>query len=137
MFFLVIERGSLLAGEKRVKAPADLCVLNAGTVTPCKLKTAQRAAAWLKRSASGVLENGVWRLFCLFFPFLYGTGLLVFAFIFIFGNNDEVHRMDLGHFQFHIAFGTAYNFAFLNFVLVQVNLGIALWASGHGVSLLW
>jgi hypothetical protein len=73
----------------------------------------------------------------LFIFFLISEDLLLFFFLFIFlGNNDELDRVDLRHLELDIAFRAAQNFAFFDFVFVQVELSVAFRALNHGRFLL-
>src|SRR5208282_4159813 len=47
-----------------------------------------------------------------------------------------MHGMRLRHFQLDIALRAAEDFAFLDFVFVQINFGVAFRTSGHEISLL-
>src|SRR5580698_7305443 len=47
-----------------------------------------------------------------------------------------MHGMRLGHFQLDVALRAAEDFAFLDFVFVQINFGVAFRTSGHEISLL-
>src|SRR5580658_5818801 len=64
---------------------------------------------------------------------------LFFVFVvvlFIFLDDDEMHGMRLRHFQLDVALRAAEDFAFLDFVFVQINFGVAFRTSGHENSLL-
>jgi hypothetical protein len=63
---------------------------------------------------------------CLFFL------ILIIVVIFVLGKDDEVHGMNLRHFELRVAFAAAHNFAFFDFVFVQVDVRVAFRALGHG-----
>ncbi len=59
---------------------------------------------------------------------------LFFAFLlfFLFGDHVELDGMDLYDFHLHVTFRTAQDFAFFDFVFVEVNVGIAFRAFHQG-----
>jgi len=75
-------------------------------------------------------------LFRFFFVLLHVISVVYsqhFFFVLIFvGNNVHVDGMDLQHLQFHITLRAGEDFAFLYFVFVHINLGVAFRASHHG-----
>jgi hypothetical protein len=62
------------------------------------------------------------------FVSIFGGLVLVFV---IFRDNIQAHRMDLSDFKLRIALQTSEDFALLDFVFVEINLGIAFGASHH------
>src|SRR5271156_5189282 len=89
-------------------------------------------------SARPKLSDLFFVLVIVLFIFL-DAGLFLFFFvviIFVFGDDDEMHGMRLGHFQLDVALRAAEDFAFLDFVFVQINFGVAFRTSGHEISLL-
>jgi hypothetical protein len=67
----------------------------------------------------------------LYIGFVFLFVLVVFVVV-IFGKDDEVHGMNLRHFQLGVAFTAADNFAFFDFVFVQVDVRVTFRALGHG-----
>src|SRR5271156_6038820 len=89
-------------------------------------------------SARPKLSDLFFVLVVVLFIFL-DAGLFLFfviIIIFVFGDDDEVHGMRLRHFQLDVALRAAEDFAFLDFVFVQINFGVAFRTSGHEISLL-
>jgi hypothetical protein len=78
--------------------------------------------------------------FLLFLFSLFDAGLLVrilfLLVLIVFGNDDEMHRVSLRHFQLDVALRTTQDLAFLYFIFVQVNLCVAFRTLGHEDSLL-
>src|ERR1700722_18008688 len=72
---------------------------------------------------------GVGIFLCVGFVFLFV--LFVFVVV-ILGKDDEVHGMNLRHFQLGVTFTAADNFAFFDFVFVQVDVRVTFRALGHG-----
>src|ERR1700734_3212876 len=78
----------------------------------------------------GSVEVALLFLFFLGFLFVFFDARLFFFVVFlvliiVVGNLDEVDGMRLRHFKFGIALGTAYDFAFLDFIFVEINFGVA------------
>jgi hypothetical protein len=55
----------------------------------------------------------------------------VFILVFIVRKDNQMDGVSLRHFQFDIAFRTRENLAFFDFVLIQINFGVALGTSCH------
>jgi hypothetical protein len=62
------------------------------------------------------------------FVSIFGGLVLV---VIIFRDNIQAHRMDLSDFKLRVALQASEDFALLDFVFVEVNLGIAFGASHH------
>jgi hypothetical protein len=58
--------------------------------------------------------------------------LVIVLVVFVLRQDDEMHRVRLRHFEFRIALRAAENFAFLDFVFVQIDFSVAFRASGQG-----
>jgi hypothetical protein len=69
-------------------------------------------------------------VFFLFFVALSDRFFFLF-FVLVFGDGDELNRMDLSYFKLGIAFRAAKYFAFFDFILVEIDLGVAFRASDH------
>jgi hypothetical protein len=61
--------------------------------------------------------------------------LYFFLFVIVIGDAIEGDRVGLGHFQFRFTFGATKNFAFFDFVLVDVDFSGTFRAADHGSSL--
>jgi hypothetical protein len=58
--------------------------------------------------------------------------LIIFIVVKVFGDDVQMHRMRLRHFQLGFALRTTEDLAFLDFVFIDVDFGGTLWATDHG-----
>jgi 8-oxo-dGTP diphosphatase len=80
----------------------------------------------------GLVFDQIARLNRLFVVFL----AVLFLFILVFGERNDVHRMHLRHFQLDVTLRATQNLAFFHFVFVQIHLGVAFGTLDHGIGLL-